>query len=189
MQEPVRPSIQAEEYALHQACLRGDLFAERQIYERFKGKMFSMCLRYSGNRTDAEDMLQEGFLMVFRDLKKFRGEGSLEGWVRRVILHVIFKQLKLKRSQQTQELTEFSLESETEAHFEQDANNDTSEGLIRLMQQLPTGFRTVLNLYVLEGYNHREIAEILDISEGTSKSQYMRAKAALRQLFEQRILK
>ena len=180
--------IAAEEHALHAACVKGDLAAERRLYERYKSKMFSMCLRYADNRGDAEDMLQEGFLTVFRDLKGFRCEGSLEGWIRRVILNIVFKTLKAQRAVKSFELKTEYLEGAPDTLFETDSTQEnTTQELLQMMQNLPTGFRTVLNLYILEGYTHKEISEILGISIGTSKSQLLRAKAALRQMFEKKL--
>ncbi len=172
--------------ALIEACKAGDRKAQRQLFERYKGKMFAVCLRYAPSRDEAEDILQEGFVRIFRDLHAFRGQGSLEGWMRRIMTRTAIDWLKRYR----RHAMHFEEVERHTWHLSQAIPDDTDESdtharaLIRLMQQLPDGFRTVLNLHVIEGYSHDEIADILGISPGTSKSQLSRAKAALRQMWE-----
>ena len=150
--------------------------------EQMKGKMFVLCLRYANTREDAEDMLQEGFVRVFRDLHQYSGAGNFEGWVRKVIVNTALQHLKRHlREPIIVELGEYDAATEAEP-FQNDAL--PAQNLIKILQQLPAGFRTVFNLYVLEGYSHPEIAEILNISVGTSKSQLLRAKAHFRALLE-----
>jgi len=165
-----------------ESCKKGNTAAQRQLYERLKDKMFVLCLRYANSREDAEDLLQEGFVTVFRDLHQYKGAGSLEGWVRKVILHVVLQNLRRQKHLfQTVELKNLDVEEEQEELiFEEHA----AKNLIRFMQQLPPGFRTVLNLYVLEGYSHQQIAKELNISVGTSKSQLNRAKKLLKTRIE-----
>ncbi|MFN7116484.1 MAG: RNA polymerase sigma factor [Saprospiraceae bacterium] len=165
-----------------EACKKGNTAAQRQLYERFKDKMFVLCLRYANSREDAEDLLQEGFVTVFRDLHQYKGVGNLEGWVRKVILNVALQHIRRQKNLfQTVELKNYDVEDETdELLFEE----HTAKNLIRLMQQLPAGFRTVLNLYVLEGYSHQQIAKELNISVGTSKSQLNRAKKLMKNMIE-----
>ena len=168
-------------------CKRGERLAQQQFYERCKGKMFVMCLRYANNREDAEDILQEGFIRVFRDLPQYRGEGNLEGWVRKVILNTALQYIRRQKGAlKMMELDglEYKLGDETPV-FEE--GESTTQGLIKLMQKLPPGFRTVLNLYVLEDYSHLQIAEELGISVGTSKSQLNRAKVFMKNLLEKNL--
>jgi len=165
-------------------CKSGDRQAQRQLYEHFSGKMFAVCLRYANSRHDAEDVLQEGFVKVYRDLHQFRGEGSFEGWMRRVIVNVALQNLrKQKGGLQFTELenVDYKLSDTDDSVFDE---NEKGAALIKLMHKMPTGFRTVLNLYVLEDYSHQEIADELGISVGTSKSQLNRAKAYLKGLLE-----
>ena len=165
-----------------QACIRGDRKEQKAFFERFKGKMFALCLRYANSREDAEDIMQEGFVKVFRDLHQYTGVGNLEGWVRKIFVNTALQHLqKQRKAPFIVELDgqDFAAEQETTQQEEPPARN-----MIKILQQLPTGFRTVFNLYVLEGYTHPEIAEILNISVGTSKSQLMRAKAHFRALLE-----
>lgn len=165
-----------------QACLNGDRLAQKQFFERFKGKMFALCLRYANSREDAEDILQEGFVKVFRDLGQYTGAGNFEGWVRKVFVNTALQHLQ----RQKMKILTTELDGQD---FPDDATPFTAEetpakNMIRMLQQLPPGFRTIFNLHILEGYSHPEIAEILGISVGTSKSQLLRAKAHFRKLLE-----
>src|SRR5690349_8115348 len=165
-----------------QACLRGDRKEQKAFFERFKGKMFALCLRYAACREDAEDMLQEGFVKVFRDLHQYTGVGNLEGWVRKIFVNTALQHLqKQRRGPLMVELEGHEPVTDTDPFHSEEP---PARNMIRILQQLPPGFRTVFNLYVLEGYTHPEIAEILHISVGTSKSQLRRAKAHFRALLE-----
>jgi RNA polymerase sigma factor (sigma-70 family) len=164
------------------ACLRGDRLAQKQLFECFRGKMFVLCLRYANSREDAEDILQEGFVKVFRDLPQYSGAGNFEGWMRKVFVNTALQHLqKQKRIPVMSELDgqDFPDDAEPFVHDEPPAKQ-----MIQILQKLPTGFRTIFNLHILEGYSHPEIAEILGISVGTSKSQLLRAKAHFRKLLE-----
>jgi RNA polymerase sigma factor (sigma-70 family) len=166
-----------------QACLRGDRMAQKAFFERFKGKMFALCLRYANSREDAEDVLQEGFVRVFRDLQQYSGVGNLEGWVRKIFVNTALQHIeKKRRGPMMVELDESSPIMADDLPYEPDTL--PAKHLTKLLQQLAPGFRSVFNLYILEGYTHPEIAEILGISVGTSKSQLLRAKAQFRALFE-----
>jgi RNA polymerase sigma-70 factor (ECF subfamily) len=165
-----------------QACLQGDRLAQKHFFDCFKGKMFALCLRYTNSREDAEDVLQEGFVKVFRDLNQYTGAGNFEGWVRKVFVNTALQYLqRQKKSLITTALEGQDFPDEPESFL---ADEPPAKNMTRILQQLPTGFRTIFNLYVLEGYSHPEIAEILDISVGTSKSQLLRAKAHFRKLLE-----
>ena len=165
-----------------EACIRGDRKAQKAFFERFKGKMFALCLRYANPREDAEDILQEGFVKVFRDLKQYTGAGNFEGWVRKVFVNTALQHIQRQRKGPLMvDLDGVDLPADIEPFH---GEEPPAKNLINILQQLPPGFRTVFNLYVLEGYTHPEIAEILDISVGTSKSQLMRAKAHFRALLE-----
>ena len=177
-----------ELYQLAKSCARQDRPAQRILYERFKRTLFGVCLRYARNQQDAEDYLHDGFLKIFKDIHQFQGTGSLEGWMRRVMVHNTLKLIKKQRTVDLfAETTLFDREVDTEdeADFFQDEN--LTALALKLLQNMPVGFRTVINLYILEGYSHAEIAAELQISEGTSKSQLNRAKAHLRQLLEKKL--
>lgn len=150
--------------------------AQKIAYEKYAGRMMAVCLRYVANRDDAEDVLIEGFMRVFERIDQFRNEGSFEGWVRRVMVTESLMFLR-KNKAWRQEVPLDDLGGEPDYELA-DANLD-AEALIRLVAQLPDGYRTVFNLYAIEGYTHAEIAELTGISEGTSKSQLSRARALL----------
>lgn len=160
-------------------CLKREMASQQILYQRFAPKMFGICLRYAGNITDAEDILQEGFLRVFSKLHHYRGEGSLEGWICRTMINTAInfyrKQMKFHQEVDLREAT-------FNATITEDALSIlTTEELLRVIHELPLGFRAVFNLYVMEGYSHQEIGTMLGISENTSKSQLYRAKAMIRQ--------
>lgn len=172
---------------LLKACLKGDRRAQKHLYDRFKDKMFVVCLRYANNRQDAEDLLQEGFIKVFRDLHQYKGKGSLEGWIRRVIVHAAIDYIRSHHKWadlNTVDLSAIQLSSE---EMIDERALETGKTLVALMQKLPPGFRAVLNMYVMEGFTHQEIAARLGISEGTSKSQLSRARQLMKKLFEQKL--
>jgi len=159
---------------LVESVLLGDSQAQRRLYERFARKMFGICLRYSGRNEEAEDLLQEGFIRVFKSLAQYRKTGSLEGWVRKVIINTALEYLRSRKMVWTglEAAEEFTEESPV-------LDRIGTDELIRQIQELPPGYRIIFNLYAIEGYNHQEIAEMLQISEGTSKSQYSRARRQL----------
>jgi RNA polymerase sigma-70 factor (ECF subfamily) len=144
--------------------------------------MFALCLRYANSREDAEDVLQEGFVKVFRDLNQYTGAGNFEGWVRKVFVNTALQHLQRKK----RDLLTIALDGQDfpEAPELYDLEELPAKNMIRILQHMPPGFRTIFNLHILEGYTHPEIAEILNISVGTSKSQLLRAKAHFRKLLE-----
>lgn len=160
------------------ACRDGDPAAQRSLYQRFYRRLFGLCLRYTSSVADAEDVMQEGFIKVFRHLDQFKGDGSLEGWVRRIMVRTAISWHRKKSRMFFTELPEAA--PGVELPPEQLSRLGEQE-LVSMIQKLPTGYRTVFNLYAIEGFNHREIADMLKISEGTSKSQYARARAQLRE--------
>ncbi|MCC6412913.1 MAG: RNA polymerase sigma factor [Saprospiraceae bacterium] len=176
-------------FALAEACYAGDRRAQYELWGRYKNRIFGVCLRYTSSRQEAEDLLQESFVHVFQDIGKYRGEGSLEGWMRRIVLRTVLKHVQ-KQSIEKDLQNDFDFEQVLQI-TEQDLALETSgeEGrLLALLQQLPTGFRTVLNLYVIEERSHEQIARELGISISTSKSQLNRAKAFMRRLLDKTML-
>lgn len=160
--------------------MKGNAKAQRTLYEMFKVPMFRLCLRYANNRQTAEDILQDGFIVVFRDLKQYTGKGALGGWIRKVMVNVALQHIR-KHSKlfAIEELdSAYHLSSKDESIYEQLGAKE----LTGLIQQLPDGYRMVFNLYVIEGYAHKEIADLLGISASTSKSQLFKGKAHLRKL-------
>jgi RNA polymerase sigma factor (sigma-70 family) len=163
------------EQELIEGCRSGDRSSQRALYERYSRKMLVVCLRYSKTTAEAEDILQEGFVKVFHALKDFRQESKLETWITRIMVNTALnsqrKKLYLYPMVDVQEIDlpedEVSISG---IHFSQ---------LLEMIQSLPQGCQVVFNLFAIEGYNHKEIGEMLGISEGTSKSQYARARSLL----------
>ena len=169
-----------EEQELTESCRQGDRLAFKELYERYAGRMLGVCLRYAGNRDTAEDLLHDGFLKIFASFDKFtwRGEGSLRAWMERVMVNVVLQYFR-----RNDVMTHASdLDSTPEAYEEPEAADMDlipQEVLMRFIGELPVGYRTVFNLYVIEGKSHREIADLLGINEKSSASQLARAKASL----------
>lgn len=162
---------------LIKGCIEGDKRMHEELYNRFASKMYAVCLRYTNNSDDAQDLLQEGFIKVYRNLHRFRAEGSFEGWIRRVFINSSIEHFRKKSAKLS---TVSDKEEGTIPDNDISALDTLAErDIIALIQGLSPGYRTVFNLYVVEGYSHREIGELLNISEGTSKSQLARAKGIL----------
>ena len=158
-------------------CRKENPAYQRALYQQYYRKMYGVCLRYANDKDDAQDILQEGFIRVFGKLDSFRGTGSLEGWIRRIMVHTSIEYYRRKSR-----YFMVDIEAATrEADIEMDALAQMGrEEILQQIQALPPGYRTVFNLYAVEGYTHQEIGEMLNISEGTSKSQLSRAKLILR---------
>ena len=165
------------EQAIIAGCLHNDAASQRELFNRYSPKMLSVCYRFAQNREDAEDMLQEGFIKVFTQMHTFQNKGSFEGWVRRIMVHTSINFLK-KYKKFTESLDLTSAEN-LEVKEESIASIMKSKQVVECIRQLPIGYKTVLNLFAIEGYSHREISILLDIEESTSRSQYTRAKNML----------
>lgn len=154
-------------------CIDGKRLAQKCLYDHFASKMLGVCMRYAKDRAEAEDMLQEGFIKVFQNISKFKHEGSFEGWIRRIMIFTAINWFK-HRSRKFQE----DLDTEGyDAPFEDDiVSKISAKEIVALVQQMPEGYRMIFNLYAVEGYTHKEISQLMGIAEGTSKSQYSRAK-------------
>src|SRR5262245_61553491 len=152
---------------------------QEELYRRFSPRMYAVCLRYAGNPEEAEDILQEGFIKIFKKLGSFRGEGSFEGWIRRIFVNTAIEHFRRKRYlQPVTEKEENTIEGKYLSVLDELAEKD----IMDLVMQLSPGYRTVFNMYVVVGYTHKEIGDILGISEGTSKSQLSRAKVILQDM-------
>ncbi len=167
---------------LLQDCIAGNNNAQKEFYERYADKMFRVCYRYVKTEMDAEDLVVNGFLKVFANLNKmeFRGERSLEAWIKRIMVNESL--MFLRKNNRFQMMSD-----STAAHIEDNSNiigDISAEEIYALILSLPDGYRTVFNLYVIEGFNHKEIAQKLNISENTSKSQLCKGRALLRKLLE-----
>ena len=163
---------------LAEKASRGDNRSFQEIYDAIAGKMYSLCLRYAGNADDANDWFQEGCVKLYRNLGSFRGEGSFEGWTRKVFVATCIDCIK-KRSLLFPVIREgVDVASDNLTGYD----NLTNDDLMRFIRQLPDGYRTVINLYLVEGYSHKEIGELLNISEEGSRSQLFRARVLLQKM-------
>lgn len=167
-----------EEEKMVRGCQRGKSRAQEQLYSMYYRKMFGVCMRYGKDRDVAEDLLQEGFIKVFKNISKYRGTGSLEGWIRRIMVNTVLEHHR--RVARFLPLVDLDHAMEADAGHDLIAEMSKNE-LLELIQALPDGYRTIFNLYAVEGYTHREIASQLEISEGTSKSQFARARRQLQE--------
>jgi len=165
------------EEAILQGCLKSNAAAQRALYERFSAKMLVVCYRYGHNREDAEDMLQEGFIKVFSQIHTFESRGALEGWIRRIVVHTCIN--ILKKNKRFNESVDLIHASSLQVREESIPSIIQAKEVVECIRMLPIGYRTVLNLYAIEGFSHKEISFMLDIEESTSRSQYTRAKAML----------
>lgn len=159
------------------SCMKGDRAAQKALYELLAPRMFPVCIRYIGDRDAAEDVLQDGFVTLFTHLGNYKGEGSFEGWARRIFVTTALMSLRKKDALKMSDDLEAArgLQSETASQTQ----NIGYKELMKLIMTLPPGFRTVFNMYAIEGYSHKEIGEILGISETTSRTQLSRARVWL----------
>ena len=169
---------------LIQGCIDKDRKMQRLLYDTYAPKMYGVCLRYAGNENDANDILQEGFIKVYKNIAKFRREGSFEGWIRRIFVNTAIehyrKKVKLYNVTEAQENT---IEDKELTPLDTLATKD----ILKIVDELSPGYKAVFNMHVIEGYSHKEIADVLGITEGTSKSQLARAKGVLRNLIETKL--
>ncbi len=165
------------------ALQKGDPKAQRYFYDKYAARMLAVCVRYLTDQMEAEDVMIEGFMKVFERINQFKGEGSFEGWVRRLITNEALMRLRSRRH------IEIDIEApevqQYQANFDWADNSLETDDLMALIGKLPTGYRTIFNLYAIEGYSHAEIAEQLGITESTSKSQLHRARGLLQQMLRE----
>lgn len=165
------------EEAILAGCLQNDTTSQRELYNKYSPKMLAVCYRFAHNREDAEDMLQEGFIKVFLQIHTFEKRGAFEGWIRKIIVHTCIN--ILKKNKKFNDSVDIIHATGAQVREESIPSIIQAKQIVECIRMLPMGYRTVLNLYAVEGYSHREIAQILDIEESTSRSQYTRAKAML----------
>jgi|SRR5690554_5203264 len=182
---------EVEDMQLARACLEGNEKAQTQLFEKYSGQMMALCLRYGKDYEQAQDMFQEGFIKVFQKLELYEGKGPLGAWIRRTIANNALDQLRKDKRESVHEeeyQVEFQYEHDLETGvFDEDESELTEDKLMSLVQKMPTGYRTVFNMYVVEDYSHKEIADQLGIAESTSKTQYRKAKAYMRNLINEEI--
>ncbi len=162
---------------LIESCIKGDRASQKVLYDRLAPRMFPLCMRYVGDRVLAEDILQEGFITLFTRLGSYKGDGSFEGWARKIFVTTALMDLRKK------DALKMSDELDAVRGMKADLPSQTQslgyKEIMKLVMELPTGFRTVFNMYAVEGYSHKEIGEMLGISETTSRTQYSRARSIL----------
>lgn len=169
----------AKQDELIEGCLRRDSSAQRLLYEQYSSKMYGLCCRYAKGSMDAEDILVSAFMKVFDKIHQFKNEGSFEGWIRKIVVNEALTYLRRNRSM----YVEIDLEqADYEPDYQSLSDHLETEDLLRIIQELPTGYRIVFNLYAIDGYSHKEIADQLGISENTSKSQLSRARVYLQKV-------
>ena len=160
-------------------CKNRNTKAQEEVYKALSPKIFAVCLKYSRSYAEAQDNLQEGFLLIFEKIEKYNFQGSFEGWCKRVVINYVLQQY---RSQNVFEIVSENIADETSLEVEEE--DISLDFLTRIIQELPDRYRVVFNLYVMDGYAHKEIAAMLDINIGTSKSNLARAKAILKEKIE-----
>lgn len=180
-----------EQSQLIAGCANGDNRSQKKVFETFYGKMLVVCLRYTNGVDEAKDVLQDGFIKVFDKIGKFDGKGSLEGWIRRVIVNTAIDTIRKNKSNmftsfedQERKLSDTIEEETIENEFEFSAND-----VMEALHQISPAYRTVFNLYILEGHTHKEIAHKLGISDGTSKSNLAKAKQRIKTVLTTKIVK
>lgn len=166
-----------DEQQLIESCRKGNRIGQKELYDRFARKMMGVCYRYVNDKETASDLLQDGFVKVFQSLESYSGIGSFEGWVRKIFVNTALEYLR--KSDVLREATDLDNTAELIQPDSSVISAMTTNELMMLVQELPPGFRTVFNLFAIEGYSHKEIGDMLNITESTSRSQFTRARQML----------
>ena len=169
------------ETELVRLCLKKDRRAEKALYDCFSGQMYAICVRYMKDQQEAEDVFQEGMIKVYNKLNTWKGEGPLGGWMRQIFIHCALNQIKTNQKHFMYDIDSIFQPENLEINI---ISQLQTEAILKLIQQLPIGYRTVFNLFSIEGYSHAEIAAMLGVTESTSKTQFLKAKAKLKNLIE-----
>lgn len=168
-----------DEQSLIAGCIKGNQIAQKTLFDSFSPKFFALCLRYMKSTDDAEDVLQEGMVKIFTKLPEYEGKGSFEGWMRRIVVNTCLDQIRKNQKLKfdvSMDKEEYKLSMN--AHI---LENMSANELIEEIKKMPPGYRVVFNMFAIEGYSHQEIAQKLGVKESTSKSQYLRARAYLKE--------
>lgn len=174
---------QMSEEEILEGCKANREECQKLLFEKYSRLMTGVCMRYADRYEEAQDIVQDGFIKVFKKIETFTGKGSLEGWIRKIMVNTALDHLrrtKAERFNVSVDDVEFKLKDKQEIIASMQADD-----LLKIIRTLPVGYRTVFNMYAIEGYTHKEIAKELDISENTSKSQYSRARALLQKKLEE----
>jgi RNA polymerase sigma-70 factor (ECF subfamily) len=173
-----------EEQQLVKGCIEGERKAQKALYDKYSRQMMSLCLRYVKDRETARDLLQEGFLLVFSNIDKFKKEGMLDAWIRKIFVNCALNYLR--KDDILKDANDIDDRMISEMADESTISQITAAELMDCVKSLPEGFRTVFNMFAIEGYSHKEIGEMIGISESTSRSQYMRARQKLREMISEK---
>jgi len=158
-------------------CKARNPLAQRNLYDKYSRKMMAVCMRYADSREEAQDILQDGFVKVFEKISTFQGQGSFDGWVRRIFVNTALDNIRKNRENRLlADIDDVGYSLDSGTSVDGDIN---AEELMNILQKIPTGYRVVFNMFAIEGYSHKEIADQLGVSESTSKTQFLRAKAFL----------
>ncbi len=175
--------MQSVEQLIHK-CIRNDRKAQKKLYERYSSVLLGICYRYMHDRQTAEDVLQEAFVKIFNNLKQYEGKGSFEGWLKRIAVNTSISYIrKNKKHDFNQDITE--IQESKLSDFDVEEAEFTHDELLKVIKSLPIGYRTIFNLFAIEGFKHREIAEMLEIDISTSKSQFSRARKLIQEKLEE----
>jgi RNA polymerase sigma-70 factor (ECF subfamily) len=177
------------EHTLIRDCIKGKSAAQEELLKKYYGAMMQICRRYTSNADEAKDLLQEGFIKIFQNLEKFNGNSSLQTWMTRIMINSAIDAFHKGKKYQIESLEESFSITDEDGYLDNPLMHLEPEKVLALLQKMPNGYRTVLNLFAIEGYSHKEIANSLGISEGTSKSQLAKARAMLLQMVEPMINK
>lgn len=171
-----------EESQLIEKCKHEDRKAQQHIYERHARTMYGICLRYTSDSNAAQDLLHDGFIKVFSNISSYEGKGSFEGWLKRIFINLALENLRKDKfkKQFVDDIDQIS-DADTVDNDDDNSEKISEDALLDIIQQLPHGYRTVFNLYAIEDYSHKEISNMLGIAEGTSRSQYIRARQMLQE--------
>ena len=169
---------------LIEGCKKGDEAARKELYERYSAPMYGLCCRYMRDRDLARDMLHDGFITLFTHIEDYRGAGSFDGWCRRIFVNTALSYLRKRNPLNEADSVDdhFRLEDSSASAIDEISTQE----LLDCMNELPSGYRTIINLYAIDGYSHREVADIMNITESTSRTQYLRAKSRLIRIMTER---
>jgi RNA polymerase sigma factor (sigma-70 family) len=176
--EVINPRILTDT-ELIKGCIREDAACQRGLFTRYASSLLGVCNRYARNKEDAEDILQDAFIKIFNKINQFKGDGSFEGWMRRVVVNTALKKYTLSRYSKEVSVEEIRESTDVDINDVPAFNHLTQKDLLLIINRLPDGYRLVFNLYVIEGYQHDEIADMLGIQPGTSRSQLVKARNLL----------
>ncbi len=168
-------------------CKAGKAKAQEQLYKQYASRLLGVCRRYARTKEEAQDIFQEAMVKVFHSIAKLENAAALEAWMRKIVVFTAINYFQKNKKRYTEEIP-YEAANENPQDIDNVMSKMSTQELLGLINALPDGYRMVFNMYVIEGYSHKEIADVLQCSEGTSKSQLFRAKAILKQMVEQRTL-